>query len=111
VETTFILSKTYRKTIRTGGGKVLAYWFPASIFSTLVDAWVVRSWLAGGGKGGGKEGGWKMKMKTGWSLATRHHLYGGEDTVHRACAQQNLNINLHHSVGAWRYFASDEPRG
>jgi hypothetical protein len=45
----------------------------------LVDAWVVKRWLTGGRKGGGKEGGWKIKMKTGWSLATHHHLYGGED--------------------------------
>jgi hypothetical protein len=41
-----LLKKTYRKAIRSGGGRVRAYWFPESIFSTLVDVWVVRIWLA-----------------------------------------------------------------
>jgi hypothetical protein len=45
--------QTWWKTLRAEVSKVRSYWFPASIFSTLVDVWVVRRRLAGGQKGRG----------------------------------------------------------
>lgn len=82
--------QTWWKTLRAEVTKVPSYWFPASIFSTLVDVWVVRRRLAGGQKGRGKKGlgRMKMKMKTEGGVLPHIIIYMEEKIcVQSACAQ------------------------